>query len=95
MFRVCDECFGKITDAETNSLSKFFDTRYTGYLAYNIFLHIIFSSNLVKQLSLDADRNLLCSVGEDNVIKLWRADTFFNAIRDVRWSETDGSLSIV
>ena len=60
-----------------------------------LFLHIIFSSNLVKQLSLDADRNLLCSVGEDNVIKLWRADTFFNAIRDVRWSETDGSLSIV
>ena len=49
----------------------------------------------MKQLSLDADRNLLCSVGEDNVIKLWRADTFFNAIRDVRWSETDGSLSIV
>ena len=38
MFRVCDECFGKITDAETNSLSKFFDTRYTGYLAYNIFI---------------------------------------------------------
>ena len=60
-----------------------------------LFLHIIFSSNLVKQLSLDAGRNLLCSVGEDNVIKLWRADTFFNAIRDVRWSETDGSLSIV
>ena len=40
MFRVCDECFGKITDAETNPLSKFFDTRYTntGYLAYNIFI---------------------------------------------------------
>ena len=45
-----------------------------------LFDHIIFSSNLVKQLSLDAGRNLLCSVGEDNVIKLWRADTFFDAL---------------
>ena len=44
-----------------------------------LFLHKIFSSNLVKQLSLDAGRNLICSVGEDNVIKLWRADTFFDA----------------
>ena len=81
MFRVCDECFGKITDAETNPLSKFFDTRYTQDIFHTIFLfdHIIFSSNLVKQLSLDAGRNLLCSVGEDNVIKLWRADTFFDA----------------
>ena len=27
---------------------------------------------MVKHLTFDAGRNLLCSVGQDNVIKLWQ-----------------------